>query len=88
MVFKRISLILLLALSALAPMGVVHATPHAVTTAADKKDCTVYITRTGARYHKASCSSLRRSKMAMSRSEAISGGYTPCRRCGGSDCEE
>ena len=51
------------------------------------KECVVYITRTGKRYHKASCRSLRYSKLEITRAEAERLGYTPCRRCGGSDCE-
>lgn len=47
------------------------------------KECTVYVTRTGAKYHQRSCSYLRNSRRAMSRSEAITAGYTPCKRCGG-----
>ncbi len=53
-----------------------------------KKECVVYITRTGKRYHKEYCSSLRYSRIPMSREEAVKRGYTPCRRCGGSNCEK
>lgn len=42
---------------------------------------TVYITNTGSKYHKANCSYLRESKIAISLSEAKSRGYTPCSRC-------
>lgn len=69
----------------LTPVAVVRAAP---VVAAETKDCTVYITRTGARYHKQGCSSLRRSSMAVSRSQALKSGLSPCRRCGGSDCED
>jgi hypothetical protein len=55
--------------------------------ASETKDCTVYVTRTGAKYHTASCSSLRKSRRAMTPSEAIAAGYTPCKRCGGSRCK-
>ena len=41
---------------------------------------TVYITRTGKKYHRGSCSSLRRSKIPISLAEAKQG-YGPCARC-------
>jgi len=41
----------------------------------------VYITKTGKQYHKSTCSSLRKSKIAISLKEAVSIGYTPCSRC-------
>ena len=40
----------------------------------------VYITRTGKKYHRGSCSALRRSKIPISLAEAKQQ-YTPCRRC-------
>ncbi|MFC1862163.1 MBL fold metallo-hydrolase [Chloroflexota bacterium] len=42
---------------------------------------TVYITRTGAKYHRGSCRYLSQSKIAIERQEAISRGYTPCSVC-------
>ncbi|MDR1194849.1 MAG: hypothetical protein LBL00_00040 [Endomicrobium sp.] len=45
-------------------------------------DTTVYITRTGAKYHISSCSSLSKSKIPISLGNAVSGGYGPCKRCG------
>ncbi len=42
---------------------------------------TVYITDTGEKYHSSGCSSLRKSKHAISKSSAISQGYSPCSRC-------
>ena len=70
------------------PSSIGMAVPTLGHAAAEKKDCTVFVTRTGNRYHKSYCSSLRKSRIPMSRSEAIKAGYTPCRRCGGSNCEE
>ena len=55
--------------------------------ASETKECTVYVTRTGAKYHLATCSSLRFSRRAMTRSKAIAAGYTACKRCGGSRCK-
>ena len=42
---------------------------------------TVYITRTGAKYHRGSCRYLRQSKIEIDRQEAIRRGYTPCSVC-------
>jgi len=42
---------------------------------------TVYVTRTGSKYHRAGCSCLRSSCIPISKSEAIRRGYTPCSRC-------
>lgn len=51
------------------------------TPAQQTKEETVYITRTGKKYHQESCSYLRKSKIPISKKEAIEGGYTPCSRC-------
>ena len=42
---------------------------------------TVYVTRTGKRYHRGDCHHLRQSKISIDRSAAIKGGYTPCKNC-------
>lgn len=42
---------------------------------------TVYITKTGKKYHSSECSSLSRSKIEIPLSEAVDRGYTPCSRC-------
>lgn len=55
--------------------------------ASETKECTVYVTKTGTKYHRATCSSLRYSRRAMTRSGALAAGYTACKRCGGSACE-
>jgi hypothetical protein len=51
------------------------------------KDCTVYVTKSGARYHKAGCSSLHGGGTQMTRSAARANGLTPCKHCGGSTCD-
>ena len=84
---KRILLSILLVLAALAPCGVPQASAAFEVVRAAKKDCVVYITRTGARYHRSNCGSLRKSRVALSRSEALASGYTACGNCGGSDCD-
>lgn len=46
-------------------------------------DDVVYVTRYGKRYHRENCSTIRGhiTKRAVSRSEAIGMGKTPCRKC-------
>ena len=41
----------------------------------------VYIANTGKKYHAANCSSLRKSKHAITLSNAKASGYTPCSKC-------
>lgn len=41
----------------------------------------VYITDTGKKYHAANCSSLRKSKHAITLANAKASGYTPCSKC-------
>jgi len=45
------------------------------------KDKIVYITKTGKKYHRGSCSFLRRRKIPISLKDAVARGYTPCSRC-------
>ncbi len=42
---------------------------------------TVYVTKTGKKYHKDGCSSLSKSKIAISLSDAEAKGYEPCSKC-------
>ena len=53
-----------------------------VSTLAQERDQsqTVYVTKTGAKYHRATCSSLRYSKIAISLSDAARR-YQPCKVC-------
>jgi micrococcal nuclease len=41
----------------------------------------VYITKTGSKYHRGTCSYLSRSKIPISLKDAVARGYTPCSRC-------
>ena len=84
---KRVLLTVALVVSLFAPLAPRAATQDFRAQAAETKDCTVYITRYGHRYHKAGCRYLRQSSFPISRSEAIARGYSPCRVCGGSNCE-
>lgn len=49
----------------------------------DFKEETVYITRTGEKYHKDGCFHLRKSKFGISLEEAVEQGYGPCKHCYG-----
>ena len=78
---KRFLFLICLALTSLSPVawsGPSNPNPAAVE---DKKEVTVYITRTGACYHREGCSSLRKSKIPISKKKAIDRGYRPCKRC-------
>ena len=44
-------------------------------------DFTVYITKTGTKYHLSSCSSISNTKISISLDNALSQGYEPCKRC-------
>jgi hypothetical protein len=45
------------------------------------RETTVYVTKTGAKYHTGNCSYLRQSKIAITLSNAKAQGYGPCSRC-------
>ena len=45
------------------------------------KSVTVYVTKTGKKYHLGTCSYLRQSKIKIDQDDAISQGYTACSRC-------
>jgi hypothetical protein len=45
------------------------------------KEQTVYITKTGKKYHTASCRYLSKSKIPISLKDAKANGYTPCSVC-------
>lgn len=49
----------------------------------DAEARTVYVTRTGAKYHGPACSYLSRSKIPIKLKDAKSRGYTACSRCNG-----
>ncbi len=47
----------------------------------ENKEVTVYITKTGTKYHRSSCSYLRRSSIPIDLNRAVNLAYTPCSRC-------
>lgn len=46
-----------------------------------KKVVTVYITRTGKKYHRGSCRYLKKSKIKTTLKDACARGFTPCKVC-------
>ena len=54
----------------------------ACTYSSSEAQTTVYITKTGAKYHVSTCQYLRRSKFSIDLPDAIEQGYTPCSVCG------
>ena len=56
--------------------------PKRPPTTAEQDDPTVYITRTGKKYHSAGCQYLRKSKIPVKLSDAKARGYGPCSKCG------
>jgi hypothetical protein len=85
--FKRMLYVLALVLGLLAPLASPVASQSEPPRTEQAKDCVVYVTRTGHRYHRAGCRYLRRSAFKTTRSAAIAHGFTPCLICGGSECE-
>jgi micrococcal nuclease len=53
--------------------------PHVLSAA--EETLTVYVTNSGRRYHEDGCSSLSRSKIAVTLADAVRSGYTPCSIC-------
>jgi micrococcal nuclease len=54
---------------------------NAQTSPADSPAATVYVTKTGAKYHTADCTSLSKSKTPISLADAVASGYEPCSLC-------
>lgn len=71
---KKIKKIILLVLAAL-----IFSMP--ISAMAASGDTTVYITRTGTKYHTASCHYLRKSKIKTTLKEAVDNGFTACKVC-------
>jgi len=85
---KRFLLGLLVILGSFTALGpsVAHVLDHLALTAMveaqeDPAKVTVYITKTGEKYHRDGCISLRKSRFAVSLKEAVERGYGPCKIC-------
>jgi len=74
-------LLIFLCLLVSAPVAVVpYQQPTPQKQAQDKTE-TVYVTRTGKRYHRDGCRYLASSRIPMSLKDAQAKGYTPCKVC-------
>jgi hypothetical protein len=80
---KRVIYVLLLSILSIAFNEPALAQRHHVRHAKRvvKKEATVYVTRTGSKYHEEYCSYLRYSSIPMKKSAAQSSGYSACSRC-------
>lgn len=65
----------------LCPVALPVATPQGTQTQQDPKVQTVYITRTGKKYHRDGCRYLAASKIPISLKDAKAKGYTACKVC-------
>ena len=74
-------LVLFAALLYVAPMQHIVAQQTTVQLAQDPQSTTVYITKTGKKYHKDGCRYLSQSKIKTTLKEAKANGYTPCKVC-------
>jgi hypothetical protein len=76
-----VRLLVFLCLLVSAPVAMVPLGPPALQNQSDSKTQTVYVTRTGKRYHRDGCRYLSSSRIAMSLKDAEAQGYTPCKVC-------
>ena len=76
--FWLICTILLLTVSACGSKSDSKSTNSQVVT---NKEQTVFVTRTGKKYHRDGCQYLRQSKRKIELSSAINKGFTPCKVC-------
>lgn len=77
---NSIAWLLVWGLSLTAPVGIAGVTKFQ-TLSHELKAKTVYVTKTGKKYHLSNCSYLRSSKIAIDKDKAINEGYTACSRC-------
>lgn len=73
--------VLFAALLFVAPVQHIVAQQPTVWVAQDPLSTTVYITKTGKKYHRDGCRSLSQSKIKTTLKEAKAKGYTPCKVC-------
>lgn len=74
--FAALSLCISILCPAALPVSAQHGTVNQ-----DKQTQTVYITRTGKKYHRDGCQHLAASKIAISLKDAKAKGYTACKAC-------
>lgn len=78
---RRLLAFFVLALSLLSPVALPIAAQRREATQPTNQTQTVYITRTGKRYHRDGCRYLSASKIPISLKDAKVNGYTPCKVC-------
>ena len=80
---KRLRLLLLFfaPLFFFAPALTIAQPPEAPSQVEEPKSQTVYVTRTGRKYHREGCRYLAQSKIPMTLKDAKAKGYEPCKVC-------
>jgi competence protein ComEC len=78
---RRLVTILVAVLMLSTAAAPVLAQPPAAQQQPQTKEQTVYITKTGKKYHRANCRYLSKSKIVTSLKDATAHGYTPCSVC-------
>jgi hypothetical protein len=78
---RRLLATLILFTSLLCPVALPVVAQHATVAQQDNQTQTVYITRSGKKYHLDGCRYLTASKIAISLKEAKAKGYTACKVC-------
>jgi hypothetical protein len=78
---RRLLAMLSLGISLLCPVALPVAAQHATVAQQDNQTQTVYITRSGKKYHSDGCRYLIASKIAISLKDAKAKGYTACKVC-------
>jgi hypothetical protein len=81
---KRLAAILLFLATTLlcpAPSQPVHAQQPTAQVAQDPQSVTVFITKTGKKYHRDGCRYLRQSRIPVALKDAKANGYTACSVC-------
>ena len=77
----RFAVFLALLLAIFSPIPISAESSRPQIYAAQQQSQTVYITRTGKKYHRAGCRYLSHSSIPISLKEAQANGYAPCRVC-------
>jgi hypothetical protein len=78
---RRLLAFLVLVLSLLSPVALPIAAQQKQAVQRTDQTQTVYVTRTGKRYHRDGCRYLSMSKIPISLKDAKTNGYTPCKVC-------
>lgn len=63
------------------PPPAVKSAPQAADSSVENGDITVYVTKSGKKYHRAECRHLAKSSRALTLKEALEKGYEPCKVC-------